>query len=154
MKQSKDDVTSDDILGREAVDPDGKVLGIITKLHINRTSKKILGISVDQGFMKSELFIGIDYINRFGIDAIFLNTIPFDKYIGAEVRDDKGELIGHITEVHTQRKKIYEIVLKAQNSEKIHKGLYSINAAHIRSIGDVIVLKTGFRLKSYEPKKV
>ena len=49
--KSQEITTSDDILGKEAIDPDGTILGIVTKLHIGKDDKKVTGITIDMGFM-------------------------------------------------------------------------------------------------------
>ena len=96
MERKNDIITSDDILGKEALDPDGEFIGIVMKLHIDRKKKELIGITVDQGFMKPDLFIGLDSIEKFGIDALFINRISFSKYEGCSVYTPSGNKAGNV----------------------------------------------------------
>lgn len=133
----KDIITTDDILGKEVVNSEGEVIGIVQKIHINKINKEILGITVDEGFMKPDLFIGVENIKLFGKDAVMLNRSSDLKYKGLSVFDKKGEFIGTVTEVIKSPKtgKIQEIFIKKGiNSE-------SIQAKEIKSIGVNVLLK-------------
>ena len=88
--------TSDDILGKKALDCDGDILGIVTKLHIDSSSKKILGVSIEQGFMKPDLFIGTDSVEFFGVGAVLLNQSPIDRLKGLEVFSESGKFFGKV----------------------------------------------------------
>ena len=72
----EDILTSDDILGKQALDPDGGILGTVIKLHISNKTKQMTGITIDLGFMRPDLYVGINYVKHFGIDAILLNKVP------------------------------------------------------------------------------
>ncbi len=92
-------ITSDDILGKEAVDADGEIIGIVVKLHISKEHKNLQGITIDQGFMKPDLFIGMHYVKNFGIDAIFLNRVPPNRFKGLYVYNHLGKVLGHVKTV-------------------------------------------------------
>ncbi|MEE9525871.1 MAG: PRC-barrel domain-containing protein [Candidatus Woesearchaeota archaeon] len=134
---AKEIITSDDILGKDAIDPDGEVLGVITKLHIDKTNKSIVGITIDQGFMKPDLFIGVSYVKNFGVDSIFLSKIPTSKYAGLKVIDAKGKTIGKVRKVISKRNKVEAIIIK--------KGL--ISASDIHEIGVSVILKEKYKIK-------
>ena len=136
--------TSDDILGKEAVDPEGHMLGIVVKLHIDRKSKDITGITIDQGFIKSDLYVGIDLVSRFGIDAVFLKRIPYDKYKGIPIITHKGEEIGKVYNIKLFRGKIQEVTARKQ---VYSKETFNISAKHIAIIGNSLVLKKNFTEK-------
>ncbi|MBR9691880.1 hypothetical protein GOV06_03770 [Candidatus Woesearchaeota archaeon] len=137
MAARKKTITSDDILGKDAVDLDGEILGVTTKLHIDKDSKKLVGITIDSGFMKPDLFIGINYIKNFGIDSVFLGKIPVSKYVGLQVLDSKGKLIGKVKKVHSKRNKV--------DSIEISHGLISIH--DIAEIGVSVILKERYKIK-------
>jgi sporulation protein YlmC with PRC-barrel domain len=99
-------LTSDDILGKKAVDSDGEILGIVTKLHIDNPKKSITGITIDQGFMKPDLFIGLNYIRYFGVDAVLLNEYPLDKVKGLAVYTESGKLLGSVSDIHREENKL------------------------------------------------
>ncbi len=144
-------ITSDDILGREAIDPEGEILGIVMKLHIDKDSKRILGITIDQGFMKPDIFIGTHYIKNFGVDAVFLNKVPTDKFRGLEVITPEGTTIGTVKEVVSKRHKVTEIIV-APKGISISAKKVSISATYIEEIGESVVLKKGYKIKKIDNK--
>jgi len=133
-------ITSDDILGKDAVDPDGQILGVITKLHIDKDSKQLVGITIDQGFMKPNLFFGLKYIKNFGVDTVFLSKIPTEKYIGLDVLDEKGKFIGSVKKVTTKRNKVTSI--------EVHRGMrkFSIASSDIQEISEGVILKPNYKI--------
>jgi len=138
-------ITSDDILGKMAVDTSGDVLGIITELHIDKELKIITGITIDQGFMKPDLFVGIEHIETFGVDSVFLNKIPYQKIKGLNILNDGGEIIGFVEDVILKNHKITDIVMR--------KGKFStkrevISGKFIESIAEDVVLKKHFKIKN------
>jgi len=137
-------ITSDDILGKEAVDPEGSILGVITKVHIDKNNMKVTGITIDMGLLKPDLFVGSKYIKYFGIDAVLLNKIPHDKFKGLKVLTEGGELIGKVKSIVTDKKRIKEFVIA---SKKIWDGPYAINYGDIKEIGDRIILKGEHKMK-------
>ncbi len=137
-------ITSDDILGKEAIDPEGDFLGIIMQLHIDSNSKKILGITVDQGLWKPDLFVGIEFIKKFGIDAVFLNAIPISKYRGINVFSYDGILLGSITNVNDTdlKTKIFEITPKFSIKNIFSKRIpILIKESEILELGHSFILK-------------
>jgi sporulation protein YlmC with PRC-barrel domain len=145
MGAKKKVITSDDILGKDAIDPDGQILGVVIKLHIDKEYKRITGITIDEGFMKPNLFVGINYIKNFGIDSVFLSRIPTEKYIGLKVLDSKGKLIGTVKKVKSKRHKVKAI--------EISKGLGKrviINSSDIQEIGESVILKPSYKEEKIE----
>ena len=137
MASKKNIITSDDILGKDAVDPDGEVLGVVMKLHIDKESKQITGITIDEGFMKPDLFIGISHIKNFGIDSVFLSRVPTGKYIGLNVFDSKGKFIGKVKKINSKRHKV--------DSIETSKGI--ISHSDIKEIGASVILNPGYKVK-------
>lgn len=146
MASKRKIITSDDILGKEAVDTEGEILGVVMKLHIDKHSKKMIGITVDQGFMKPDLFIGMSYIKNFGIDSVFLNRVPVDKFKGLDVLTAKGKLIGIVKDVGSKRHKVTEIIVKKKGIS-LSKEKLVIPASAIEEIGESVVLKKGRMVK-------
>ncbi|PJZ54009.1 PRC-barrel domain-containing protein [Leptospira adleri] len=140
MSNESNTITSDDILGKEALDPEGQILGVVVKLHIDRAEKRIIGITIDQGFMKPDLFVGIDFVRTLGVDAILLNTIPFEKYKGLKVLDSDGSEAGIVEEVISKNGKL-EFLLVKTSLNPLSKERKKIPAAKIQEIGDKILLK-------------
>ncbi|OVE75006.1 hypothetical protein BVX95_00605 [archaeon D22] len=131
-------ITSDDILGKEVVDAQGEVLGVIQMLHIDKKSKTITGITVDQGFMKPDLFVGLDNIQQFGIDTVFLNTFPNDKIKGMQVLDSEGKKIGVVTGLEfTSSNNLKSLIVKIG----VIGGNKIIPIKRVREIGYNVILK-------------
>jgi sporulation protein YlmC with PRC-barrel domain len=147
MAGARNIITSDDILGKEAVDTEGEILGVVMKLHIDKDSKKMTGITIDQGFMKPDLFIGIHYIKNFGIDSVFLNRVPVDKFRGLDVITAKGNLIGKVKEVNAERHRVKEIIVAKKG---VSRERFSVPASAIEIIGSSVVLKEKYRMKNPE----
>ncbi|MBW2966207.1 PRC-barrel domain-containing protein [Candidatus Woesearchaeota archaeon] len=140
MASNRKIITSDDILGKDAVDPDGQVLGVVIKLHIDKEMKKMTGITIDEGFMKPNLFVGINYIKNFGIDSVFLSRIPTEKYVGLKVLDSKGKVIGTVKSVKAKRHKV--------KSLEISKGLSGriiVSYSDVQEIEDSVILKENYK---------
>lgn len=134
-------ITSDDILGKHVIDEHGDVVGVSQKLHIDKNKKNIVGISVDQGFMKPDLFVGLEYIEQFGVDTIFLNTFPKDKVIGMAVIDAYGREVGTVKTINFSSKNVLiSINVKGQG-----KNLITIHSSKIREIGYNVILKEEFK---------
>ncbi|XDD50780.1 PRC-barrel domain-containing protein [Leptospira sp. WS92.C1] len=140
MQNEDSKITSDDILGKEAIDPEGQILGVVVKLHIDRMEKRITGVTIDQGFMKPDLFIGIDYVRTFGVDAIILNTIPFEKYKGLKVLNSDGSEEGTVEEVTVKNGKLESLMVKT-SLNPLSKERKKIPISKIQEIGDKILLK-------------
>jgi len=132
--------TSDDILGKEAVDPDGTILGVVTKIHIGKDDKKVVGITIDMGFTKPDLYIGVDYIKQFGVDAILLSKVPSEKFKGLKVVTSEGKPVGKIKSVILGRTNVKEFVV---SSNKVFGKNKTISLKQIKQIGDRIILKEG-----------
>ena len=132
-------ITSDDILGKDVIDTDGEVIGVSTKIHIDNRNKQIVGITVDQGFMKPDLYIGLEYIRTFGVDTIMLSTSPKSKVRGLNVLDSSGKKVGVVDDVisigKTNRFKGMKI------KEKAFSKPFMIRSKDIKEIGYSVILK-------------
>lgn len=147
MVSKKKIITSDDILGKEAVDPEGDIIGVVMKLHIDKDNKKLLGITIDQGFMKPDIYIGMHYIKNFGVDTVFLNKIPTDKFRGLDVITSEGKVVGTVREVKSKRHKVEEIII-AKKGIPMLKQRFVIPASSIEEIGESVVLKKSYKLRN------
>lgn len=133
-------ITSDDILGRTAVDPNGNLLGTVVKLHIDTNKKAIQGITVDQGLMKPDLFVGIDHVRRFGIDAVLLSSIPYNRLKGKRVLSVHGEVLGTVAQVLVDGPKL-RALLVSRKVGAFKKEEVEIDAKEIKEIGQNIILR-------------
>ena len=141
-------LTSDDILGKDAVDNEGDILGVVIKLHIDKENKTLTGITVDQGFMKPNLFVGIAYVRNFGVDTVFLNYIPRTKCKGMNVITAKGEHVGVVVDVGMNKGKLKAITVAKNRFSRKHKKIISAN--DIAEISTQILLKEGADVNNIE----
>jgi len=138
-------ITSDDVLGKTAVDPEGTELGVVTKVHISNDTKQITGITVDTGFMKPDLFIGVDYIRLFGVDAVLLNKIPQDRFIGCKVLTYKGDPLGEVKKIYYTGKRPSGLIV---HSKKLKEDIV-IKASQVKEFGDFIIMKKSFNTEGF-----
>jgi len=92
-------VTSDDILGKDVIDVDGKFIGVTEKVFIHPNSLDFIGIEVDKGFLRKGFSIGKDYIERIAKNAVFLNVKVAFEMRGMDVFSSLGEKIGKVSDV-------------------------------------------------------
>ena len=144
-KDFEEQITSDDILGREAIDPEGEYLGIVMKLHIDRHRKELIGITIDQGFMKPDLFVGLEYIARFGVDAVLINKIPLEKYRSLKIYTSAGQLCGIVQDIEERNGRVEKVIARLKKFDSPHsiKGVVEIPVRKIETLGHAILLKKG-----------
>lgn len=133
-------ITSDDILGKTALDPYGEPLGVVVKLHIDNDNKTITGITIDQGFVKPDLFVGLDHIRHFGVDAVLLNTIPYSRLHNLRVLSSKGEYLGTVKNINVENHKLASVTLAKRKGLAKAEEL-EVKAAQIKEIGQTIILR-------------
>ena len=92
-------ITSDDVLGKDVIDSDGRFIGITEKVFIHPNLVEFVGISVDKGFLKKGLSIGKDFIEKIGAEAVFLNISVAYEIKGFKVFDKNGKELGKVSGV-------------------------------------------------------
>lgn len=95
-------ITSDDILGKEVIDAEGRFIGVAEKVFIHPNTLDFIGISIDKGFLKKGLSIGKNYIERVATHAVFLNIRVAFELKGMEVFDKNGKLLGKVTGIELE----------------------------------------------------
>jgi len=145
----KEIITSDDILGKEAIDPDGSVLGVVTKVHIDNHDRKVVGITIDMGFAKPDLYVGIKNIKNFGEDAVLLSKVPASKFKGLSVLTSEGKKIGRVADVVMKNSHVKEVII---SSSRFLGKKSNIKYSDIKEIGDSIILKEGYKQRE-KPKR-
>ena len=96
-------ITSEDILGKNVIDSNGRFLGVSDKLYIEPKTMLVLGISVDKGFLRKGMIIATSYVREVAKHAIFLNIEPLFLLKGKEVFDCHGDEVGKVTDVESVR---------------------------------------------------
>ncbi|MBS3094381.1 PRC-barrel domain-containing protein [Candidatus Pacearchaeota archaeon] len=107
-------ITSDDILGKEVIDLDGRFIGVVEKVLIDPIDLDFIGIDVDKGFLKKGLSIGKNYIDRISDAAIFLKIRVVYEIKGMTVFDKIGAKVGVVSDIELlgNRNKIKNIYIR------------------------------------------
>ena len=138
-------ITSDDILGKEAIGPDGKVMGVVTKLHIDDRTKRTVGITVDLGMLSPDIYIGIDNVRLFGKDAIMMKRLPTSFYKGMDVFSRTGTIVGRVKDIVEKDGRLDAIsILPSGSRSSSKKHWRSIAISEISEIGASMILKKDF----------
>ncbi len=150
--KKQDIITSDDILGKDVIDSDGEIIGISTKIHIDNKTRQLIGVTIDQGFGKPDLYVGLEYIRTFGIDSILLTTSPKSKVRGLKVLDSFGKTVGYVEDVLSIGK------TNRFKGIKVKKGTLSkpfiVRSKDIKEIGHAVILKENWKMVEIKKKKV
>ncbi len=141
-------ISGDDILGKEVIDNFGRKIGIVMKIHINKIERKIVGISIDRGFISSDIFIGSDFIKTFGEDVIILSKTPAFSYEGSKLFREDGKYFGKIEEVHLNRQSKLEKLTFNVELSMLKNRTVEVTRKDIKTIGLNIILKKNFDIIS------
>ena len=131
-------INSDDILGKDVIDSEGKFIGIAESILIDPKKFDFVGISIDKGFLKKGLIIGKSYIKNVASNAVFLNIRPSYNIKGMKVFDMEGFQIGKVKEILLKENK--NAIDKLIISSGILKKEIELSANFIKSIGYNILL--------------
>jgi sporulation protein YlmC with PRC-barrel domain len=96
-------ITSEDVLGKDVIDSNGLFLGVSDKIYIEPKTLRVIGVSVDKGFLRKGMIIATPYIREVAKHAIFLNIQPLFLLKGKEVFDCHGGKVGNVTAVEAVR---------------------------------------------------
>lgn len=133
-------ITTDDILGKTALDGHARVLGVVVKMHIDTEAKTILGITIDQGLTKPDLFVGLAHVKKFAKNAVFLHGLTFNALKGKNVISEDGERIGTVESVVHKNEQVVSITVNKKvgtfKSENTH-----YPASKIKEIGETIIVR-------------
>ena len=143
-RKNKNIITSDDILGKDAIDPEGTVLGTVTKVHIDKEKMCMTGITIDMGLLRPDLYVGVNHIKHIGAGAILLKKVPTQKFKGLTVLTEEGKVLGKVKDIVLDGKKVKEFIVKGQGF--FQKGM-PIKYIDIKEIGDKIILKASKTIK-------
>jgi len=134
-------ITSDDILGKNVIDPDGNFIGVAEKILVDSLTIEIQGIAIDKGFLSRGLVIGKEYIERVTPHAIFLKEVSVVTFRGMQVFDSFGKLVGVVTSVTLiDGKNIIESL-----SVKTKKTTLTIPQSQINLIGKNVILNISLK---------
>lgn len=97
-----DFISSDDLLGKEVLDKNGALLGVIDQLYFKKDFS-FAGISIDRGMLKDGLFVSKQYLERVTSHLVFLNTKPVFELKGVPVYDKTGLTVGIVQKIHVRK---------------------------------------------------
>ena len=127
-------ITSDDILGKDVLDPDGDALGVVSKLHVDEDTYGVVGLTVDQGFGSPSLYIGIDNVDRVGVDAVLLSKRPLTNVDGKEVYTRDGSYLGRVADVEAVDDAEEALVIEDGTSKR------TVSKHRVVEKGDVVIV--------------
>jgi sporulation protein YlmC with PRC-barrel domain len=130
------DVTLEDVLGKDVIDSQGEFLGVVESIYIDPETIEISGISVDNGLLKKGLLIGKTYIRNVAPHAVFLKIQPLFNLKGMLVFDMDGKKIGKIEEVQLKENKneLQNLIVRSSN------GKLAIPGDCIEHVGDNVFI--------------
>lgn len=135
-------ITSEDILGKDVIDPDGTFIGVTDKLLIDSKTLAVMGVSVDKGFLRKGLIIGASFIRTVTDHAVLLNTRPAYQIKGMNVFCADGSKVGSVEDITLGPKGVIEEI--RVKTRMFRDGL-SIRAAHIDRIEQSVILSISSR---------
>lgn len=91
----------DGLRGMKVMGANGKEVGKIIQIRLDRDSLNFDGIEMDRGFFGHDTFIGKDYIESIGEQGAVLNMNPAKDYKGLHVMDLNGKKVGTVKEIRT-----------------------------------------------------
>ncbi len=134
-------LTSEDLLGKDVIDFDSTLIGVVEKVLIDPKTLDFVGISIDKGFLKKGLTVGRNYIEEIKEHAVFLKIRVSYEVKGKIVFDSEGKSIGRVSslELYENMNKIVSLVVKKDNLFFPGKEI-KIPARYIKNIGDNVML--------------
>jgi len=133
-------LTSEDLLGKEVIDFEGTIVGVVEKVLIDPKSLDFVGISIDKGFFKKGLTVGRSYINEIKEHAVFLKIKVSYEVKGKTVFDSDGRIVGKVSslEIYENMNRIVSLVVK--KSYLFWGKEILVPANSIKTIGEGVML--------------
>jgi len=135
-------ITSEDILGKDVLDLNGDIIGVVDKVLVDPSDFNTLGISIDKGFLRKGLTVGKGYIKTITEHAVILKIrVPFELK-GRSVFDSEGKFVGEVSSIdlHGEKDKIKNINVKKGFLSYFLRKETHIPYHYVRKIADNIIL--------------
>ena len=112
--RKRDVITSDDPLGKDVVDPEGRFIGVVEKVLIDPKTLDLMGIDIDKGFFKKGHSLGKSYVSHVTPYAVFLSVQVAYELKGKLVFDKDGRELGAVVDVTLigGKNNVREIIVK------------------------------------------
>lgn len=134
-------LTSEDLLGKDVIDFDSTIIGVVEKVLIDPKTLDFVGISIDKGFLKKGITIGRNYIEEIKEHAVFLKIRVSYEVKGKKVFDSEGKIVGKVSslELYENMNKIVNLIVKEDNLLFPSKEIL-ISSRYIKAIGENVML--------------
>ena len=134
-------LTSEDLLGKDVIDFNSTVIGVVEKVLIDPKTLDFVGISIDKGFLKKGITIGRNYIEEIKEHAVFLKIRVSYEVKGKFVFDSEGKMVGRVSSVdlYENMNKIVSLMVR-KNSLLFSGKQMIIPSRYIRTIGENVML--------------
>lgn len=134
-------LTSEDLLGKDVIDFDSTLIGVVEKVLIDPKTLDFVGISVDKGFLRKGITIGRNYIEEIKEHAVFLKIRVSYEVKGKLVFDSEGKIVGRVSslDLYENMNKIVSLVVKRDSLLFPGKEII-VPSRYIRTIGDNVML--------------
>jgi sporulation protein YlmC with PRC-barrel domain len=144
-KNPEKTITSEDILGKDVIDIDGAIIGVVEKVLISPAALELVGISVDKGFLRKGLTIGKKYISKITPHAVVLNIRVSHEIKGKKVYDNEGMMIGVVTSIDLEGETNVLAGINVRRRLIMGGKELSIPVKHIRTIGEGVMLRVNYQ---------
>lgn len=134
-------LTSEDLLGKDVIDFDSTLIGVVEKVLIDPKTLDFVGISIDKGFLRKGITIGRNYIEEIKEHAVFLKIRVSYEVKGKLVFDSEGKVVGRVSSVdlYENMNKIVSLFVRRDNILFPGKEIV-IPSRYIRTIGENVML--------------
>lgn len=133
-------LTSEDLLGKDVIDYDSTIIGVVEKVLIDPKTLDFVGISIDRGFIRKGVTIGRDYIDEIKEHAVFLKIRMSYEVKGKIVFDSLGRVVGRVysLELYENMNKIVSLIVR--KSLLFGGKEILIPSKYVRAIGENVML--------------
>lgn len=134
-------LTSEDLLGKDVIDFDSALIGVVEKVLIDPKTLDFVGISVDKGFLRKGITIGRNYIEEIKEHAVFLKIRVSYEVKGKLVFDSEGKVVGRVSslDLYENMNKIVILIVKRHSILFPGKEII-VPSRYIRTIGGNVML--------------
>jgi len=128
------------IIGKVVIDNRGKDIGKVKSLQIDPLNLTVEGITISNGLFKERDYVGRDYIVSLTKTGAILSETPLTHYLGMEVIDLQGKMVGTVIDIYRSRKTNSAYSLTVDTGAGNNDLIISDNL--VDTVGERIVLNT------------
>lgn len=91
------------LLGKKVLSPGGKKLGNVADVHLHPKNWNVEGVRLGLSAFLGD-YIGKNYIKSISQYGVILKQMPITNYVGMNVYDNRGKLVGRARKVERSKK--------------------------------------------------